>query len=143
MKKLFLFLAVAAFAVSCSSDDNGGGGSDSITFKANGTSKSMSNIQVEEESDGEGGAYLTVTGSIGGVTEIFTFESYTGELGADAAWAFGYLADGHEYYDNGDLNVVVETNNGSRIKGTFAGTMLDWESSETVTITDGKFDITY
>ncbi len=142
MKKLFLFLTVAAFAVSCSKDDNGGG-SDSITFKVNGTSKSMSNIQVDQEPDGEGGVYLTVTGSIGGATEIFAFESMNGEVGSGAAWGFAYMTDGHDYYDNGDLNVVVETNNGHHIKGTFTGSMMDWESSDEVTITDGKFDISY
>jgi len=141
MKKLFLFLAVAGFAVSCSKDDDNGG-SDTLKFKIDGVQKSMSNIVVNEEPNGDGTYWLTVTGSIGGTTEVFSFESDSGEVGANAAYAFTYVANSQAYYEDTMVS-VVETNNGSRIKGSFSGTMMNWSTGDEVSITEGQYDISY
>jgi hypothetical protein len=152
MKKLFLFVAASALAVSlnsCSGDDSSSSTGGSITAKINGTTKTFDNVVVNEESfpNEDGGTYteLTVTGTIGNsASELITFSLEKGDVGSEAVWSFNYTANGQTYYDNGQLNTVVQTNSASgKLKGNFSGTLQSGNSATTITIADGSFNFSY
>jgi hypothetical protein len=153
MKKILLFVAVSVLTLSsCSSDDDNGGGStvDSITMKIGGVSKTFDHVVVNEQDEGEGDVYLTVSATIGSsASEIVVFDLYKGDLGAEAINNFSYTTNGTLYtsgWGSTTFSTMVETNNGSKIKGNFTGTLEGMDSefnTVTVDMTNGDFNIAY
>jgi hypothetical protein len=152
MKKILLFVAVSVLTLSsCSSDDDKGGSTaDSITMKIGGVSKTFDHVVVNEQPDGEGDVYLTVSATVGSsASDIIVFDLYQGDLGAEAINNFSYTTNGTVYssgWGSTSFTTMVETNNGSKIKGNFTGTLEGMDSefnTVTVDMTNGGFNIAY
>jgi len=156
MKKIFLFIATATLAFSmnsCSSDDNSdsNGGNTTvggtITLKIDGVSKIFNNVIVNEITGTEDGAeytLLNVTATIGtSATEVITFTTEKGEVGADVVWDFHYTQGTTRYYSN-PMTIVIQTNNDTKkLKGSFNGTWTPSNGGTDLTVTEGSFDIQY
>lgn len=149
MKKIFLFLAAASLSLaSCSSDDGGSSnGGDSVTFKVNGVEKTFNTVQVEEVVWDEGTpdefSQIEVTASMNNSpTEFVTFSVEPDGVGADALYDFRYTAAGDQFYSYDSFVSIVQTNTGSKLRGTFSGT-LNSGGEATKTITEGEFNISY
>lgn len=149
MKKLFLFLAASTLALtSCSSDDSDGA-PQSFTVTVNGTAKTFNTIVVDEEVEGED-VYLTVTAlNPSNPNEFILFQTYEGDLGADAVYYFTYSSGGvtyNNYSGTSNFNIVLTQNSNNRMKGTFSGTLSGYNSNFeeiSVTTTNGAFDFGY
>ena len=152
MKKLFLFVAVAALTISlnsCSSSGSGGsspGGT--LTAKINGVAKTFNTVVVNENVQNAGTVdeytELTVTGAIGtSTTEIITFNLDKGDLGSNAIYYFTYTKDG-EFYQGTSMATNVTTNsNGKKLVGNFSGDVTNNSFTNTLTFTEGSFNIQY
>ncbi|NBL64904.1 hypothetical protein GV828_06790 [Flavobacterium sp. NST-5] len=153
MKKLFLFVSAIGIMTtlnSCSGDDdsnsnpgqNTGG---SISVKINGVSKTFNNVVVDKDTfveDGETITELGITGTIGNsATEVIMFGVEMGDVGADATFSFRYLNGTNQYFDNGELSSVVQTNSNNKLKGNFSGRLSG--SGNTVDLTEGSYDISH
>jgi len=154
MKKIILFVALATLGMSlnsCSSDDSGSstqGGT--ITVKIDGVSTTFDNVIVNAETFEDGGETYTsldVTATKGTSTsEIITFYTEKGEVGADKIWSFTYVKNGEQYNSNGELTTVIQTNgNDQKLTGSFSGTVsyYDGGNVQEVVLTDGSFNIKY
>lgn len=78
---------------------------------------------------------LDVTATIGGDTprEIY-FGVESGDTGKNAHYAFDYIVDGVEYYENGGFTTNVTVNNGSSIVMSFSGVLMGYENGSTTPI---------
>lgn len=148
MKKLILFAAVAAMFSSCSGDDSNGSVNEDapVVVTINGQRKSFTNVVAEKE-----GQRVYVTAMNGNNSEILTFETDLGYTGDESIYYVQYINDNEifdESYDNDGLTDNVEVNNEYRLKGTFSGSMMMYDENgenviETLTLTNGSFDIAY
>lgn len=116
-------------AFSCSSDNDkgSGGGADSVTFTFNGQPKPLTNVIVSEEGGGTE-VYLGVTANIGTSTDnIVSFNTYRGDVGADAIFGFAFTIDGQTYFPDGNLTNIVPTINSNTLKDRLAELCLTWK----------------
>lgn len=157
MKKLFLFTILSALTISlasCSGDDDSGtvnngdqtGGT--VSFKLNGVQKTFNSIQVTREPY-DGTTWLTVTASENGnPTEFVVFAGPEGQTGA-AQLQWSYTVNNATYSQagmNNDMyfiNTIIETNSNNKIKGSFTGSLTNYDFSSHLTFTDGTINITY
>ncbi|WP_395045604.1 hypothetical protein [Flavobacterium sp.] len=153
MKKLFLFITVSVLTLSissCSKDDATPSIGGTVTLKINGTAKTFNTVVVDEQvyEAGTVDEYteLTVTAAIGSsTTEIITFYVDQEDLGSGAINGFSY-SNGSTLYTSfsSTLNTNVTTNStGKKLAGNFSGTLTDFNTGNSVAITEGSFNIQY
>lgn len=156
MKKIFLFIATATLAFSmnsCSSDDNSdsNGGNTTvggtITAKIDGVQKTFNNVIVNTTNfteDGENYTFLDITATIGNsASEIITFSTIKGRVGADAIRDFNYTKNDNFFYSN-PMTTIMQTNSDSKkLKGIFSGTLTNTSGGSPIAVTEGSFDIQY
>jgi len=150
MKKIILFLAFLSLGIflSCSSDDGNSGESpapqNTFTTKINGVQKNFSNVQVvpvvyTDYTD------LDVTATIAGsppTTLEMSLEKDNAEAGS--VYWFQYSENGVFYQLTEAFSVIITQNSDNKLKGTFSGTLADPDDPmNTITVTDGVFDIKY
>lgn len=158
MKKI-LISALACLALaftSCSGDGDGGGSSTgSMSAKIDGQSWST-NLVVASVSDFDidgSGTALQLLGTKMDQTS-FTLSLPVNGLtvgshvfsGSDAEGSLSYINSAFEFYDSAEdqgsftLNITdIDVENG-RISGTFSGTLVSFDETQTITITEGKFN---
>ncbi|HEX9981067.1 MAG TPA: hypothetical protein VGB50_10945 [Flavobacterium sp.] len=147
MKKILLlpvFFLLGIFA-SCSSDEDSDPKS-VLTARINGTEYTFNTIHVDQvHYPAEGYTDLEVTASIdNNPIRTITFIVAENSLGTHVTWYFTYFLHQSPYQKVEEaFNIDVTENSGARLKGTFSGEVHDTESGETLTITDGTFNITY
>lgn len=156
MKKLFLLILTVSLSVatlSCSGDDNtdpvNNNPTELLTMKVNGVQKSFNIFNVEDDSNGTLN-WVSVQGSqSGNASEVVNFQiDGNGAVGATAFTSFDYNIGNKTYantYETGEFTMNVVTNSPSRLKGTFSGLLeyynIDTQQIESVTVTEGSFDI--
>lgn len=145
MKNLFLLLITAAAISlsSCSAEDNGfsasGPGEGSIIATFDATVKNFTNTFVTQQSSGNN-IVLSVTGTVTGSNpEIFSIELNKGQTGGNVISNFKYSKNGVGYPTT--FTTIVSINSDNHLKGTFSGTIAG--NNETITVTEGSFDIFY
>jgi|SRR6218665_1408792 len=146
MKKIFLFLVSAAFAVnisSCSSDkeDHNNHSQGTIFFKANGVQQNCYNVHVAKTIIHTGDLVETEL-DVHGYMVVDELHLHLKKDTLEDTASFLYEVNGMEY-TRGENFAVVFTSNGSnqKLQGTFSGDLIGPE--DTITITDGSFDIQY
>ncbi|NMH28673.1 hypothetical protein [Flavobacterium silvaticum] len=152
MKKLFLFLTVAGLSLtSCSSDDSGSGvGSSSVNLSVDGVAKTYTTVAVTQEDYPAEGSYpayteLQVAASNSNGTEVLSFYTDEGDLGADAIYNVSYTLNGTTYYgyNGGGFTITVSSNSGNHLVGSFNGNMISQNGETEISVTNGVFDIRY
>lgn len=152
MKKIILFLAFLSLGIflSCSSDDGNSGESpapqNTFTTKINGVQKNFSSIQVVPVYDPvEDYTDLEVTATIAGsppTTLEMSLEKDNAEAGS--VYYFAYTENDISYESTETFSVILTQNSDNKLKGTFSGTLADPDDPmNTITVTDGVFDIKY
>lgn len=140
------FLVVLSFVlvglISCSSDDS----KSDVNFiraKFDGVEQKFNIISVDKvDYPEEGYSDVEVTATMSSdATKILILKSEFGVTGADIIWGMYYTNDG-VYYENDSENSNVTENSLGRYKGTFSCT-LSSEGGDTMSITEGSFDIIY
>jgi|GEM_PF-5575363 hypothetical protein len=146
MKKIFLFAAAfATVLTSCSDDDSSsnGGSNAPLTVKINGTQKNFTNVEVDLT-----GQRVTVVAMSTSHSEILSFETDLGYTGEDHIFYVEYMKDNKIYYETETGTTSnVEVNTEHLLKGTFSSTLETFddngENPETLTLTNGKFNLPY
>jgi len=146
MKKIFLFAAAfAAVLTSCSDDDSSSNGSSNapLTVKINGAQKNFTNVEVDLT-----GQRVTVVAMSSNHSEILSFETDLGYTGDDQVFYVEYMKDNKTYYETETgTNSNVEVNTEHLLKGTFSSTLETFddngENAQTLTLTNGKFNLPY
>ncbi|MGQ2982628.1 hypothetical protein [Flavobacterium sp.] len=145
MKKIFFFAAAcAAMLTSCSDDDSSssGGSNAPLSVKVNGTLKKFSNVEVELE-----GQRVYVVAMSTNHSEILSFETDLGYTGDGYVFYVQYVKDNTIYWEGENTTSNVEVNTENRLKGTFGATVESYNDNgdvdETLTLTNGKFDLPY
>jgi hypothetical protein len=155
MKKIFLFTCFSAIALSfssCSDDDSSSGNNDggetggTVSFKVDGVQKTYNTVTINHESqtlDGQTWEWYEITASQnGGSSELISFEVEKGVTGADALYSLDYVSDNTGYEMSWvDFSTNVTTNTNHKLKGSFSGTVDDFETGTEKVITDGTFNI--
>lgn len=149
MKKIFMFLTLVSMIAftSCSDDDGGSSASGTITARVNGVDKTFNVTSVKQElsTEGEFSWYdvTIITKQSDDTSKTFELNLTKNEIG-EGAWGFSYYDDENYYYcdDIAITSNVTESNNAGA-KGSFSGIAIDEETSETIEITNGIFDVKY
>jgi hypothetical protein len=150
MKKIFMFLTLVSLIAftSCSDDDGGSSASGTITARVNGVDKTFNVTSVKQElsTEGEFSWYdvIIITKQSDDASKTFELNLTKNEIGDGAAWGFSYYDDENYYYcdDIAITSNATESNNAGA-KGSFSGIAIDEETSETIEITNGIFDVKY
>jgi hypothetical protein len=152
MKKIFLFftLFVFAFLLSCDSKDNDDSKSTNF-LKAiiNGTEVVFDTFAVEKTDypdDGYSDIQVTATKSSDPSKKIILEMEYLA-TGTEPCFEFQYV-DEDKYYiinprENISLVIDVTENATNKLKGTFSGSVAEYEGPGSVEISAGSFDIVY
>ena len=120
---------------SCSKSDSGSGGS--ISFKVDGTTKSYSNVAAVTF-----GGQTTVfgyNGSASAPTSSVSINMTANETGANAITSVSYDNGNLSYYNDDTLVSNATTNSATSAKGTFSGSLFEFDSGAELVITEGKF----
>lgn len=161
MKKILALslLALTTMFTSCSSDSDGGSSSlgsmsakiDGQSWSTNLTAASITDIDI----DG-GGKALQILGTKADQTAFtivipitnLSVGSHT-YSGFDAAGSLSYISPAFELYDSAEdqgsftVNITDVDLEAGKISGTFSGTLVDFDETTTISITEGKFtDVT-
>ena len=154
MKKIFLFftLFVFAFLSSCDSKDNDDSQSTNfLKATINGIEVIFDIIKVERKFYSEDGGYyeLEITASKSGdASKILNFTIEDQVTGTETCYFFQYT-DNEVYYSidpssiDTSLILDITENVSNKIKGTFSGTIPEYEGSGSVEVSGGSFDIVY
>lgn len=152
MKKTFLFftLFVFAFLLSCDSKDNDDSQSTNfLKATINGTEIVFDTFSVEKTDypdDGYSDIQVTATKSSDPTKKIILELEHLA-IGTEPCFEFQYI-DEDKYYiinprENTSLVIDVTENTTNKLKGTFSGTVAEYEGSGSVEISAGSFDIVY
>jgi len=149
MKKLILFLAMLSFSLfsSCSNNDDSNDTTptpdDVFTAKINGVQKNftVTNVAVIEY---EGYTDIEITAKMSG-DPTNTFElNLTRDSGEVFFVQYSEIGNYYQPSPLESFSVNIGENTANKLKGTFSGTMLETsDASNTVTVTNGAFDIYY
>lgn len=155
MKKLLLLIAVAATALSsgCGSDDNNSEPvitpTNFIRSTVNGVDVNYDVMATTKESytiDGVDYTDLIVTASKSNdPSKSITFSSAYLESGTESVFYFELNHDELEY-DTGNPHSFVITlseSTANNVKGTFAGTLSNFDNTNSAVVTNGTFDIKF
>ena len=152
MKKIFVFftLFVFAFLSSCDSKDNDDFQSTNfLKATINGTEIVFDTFNIEKTDypeDGYSDIQVTATKS-GDPSKKIILEMEHLATGTEPCFEFQYV-DEDIYYiinprENTSLVIDVTENTTNKLKGTFTGTIPEYEGTGSVIITGGSFDIVY
>lgn len=148
MKKILLFVSYCVLILSlnsCSSDSDSDKATGTISFKVNGVQKTFTGLHSHEHvyhlNETEYTSVNIRTDSDDTTFDWFQFSLIKGNL-QDSTY-FSYVMEGNMIYNTADDFTVHITSNGDdkKLIGTFSGDMT--RDGETLTITEGSFNVQY
>ena len=70
------------------------------------------------------------------------FIAEEGLMGAESIWRFNITVNGFTYVqDNSAFTTLVTESSGNKLKGTFSGVLTEPNNGQTITVTDGIFEV--
>jgi hypothetical protein len=143
MKKFLLavMLAGASLVSSCSDDDEPA--RSTMTATIGGEQYRFNTFVTTKETFPEGYTDVTISATIDGDPyRMISFVVEQGVVGGDASYYFAYFENETAYAKvPGSFSFQVDQSTENHVKGTFSGDVRDEDSGETISITNGAFNI--
>lgn len=147
MKRVLLLFLIAALSFSCSSDDGGSEVKNELRATIDGIDYVFTIFDTNKETYTEDG-YTWTDVEIDATlpndsTRHIRFVVEQGIVGPEASWYFGYFLNNVEYRKDGDFTTAVTESTDKFVKGNFAGTVVDDETGNSFSITNGSFSVNH
>lgn len=151
MKKQFaliLIVVLSSLHISCSSDDNKEKGN---FIKARFNNKDVRfNITATEQLGPfttDGYTYFDVKVSAvdkNDADKVLIMSSEKGVVGTNLIWRFDFY-DNNVFYtkENNSFTTIITENSNSKYIGSFSGTLINNDTSDIITVTNGIFEIKF
>lgn len=122
--------------------------SNNVTAKINGELIKFENLVITKQpyTNEETGFEWTDIKVLGYNTQnelnAIEFIAEEGLMGAESIWRFNITVNGFTYVqDNSAFTTLVTESSGNKLKGTFSGVLTEPNNGQTITVTDGIFEV--
>ncbi|HRN98428.1 MAG TPA: hypothetical protein PLA69_03810 [Flavobacterium sp.] len=147
MKKLLLFFLATTLLISCSDDEGNTQAPDYVRAKINGIEYNFTVFDLDKQTYTDNGYTYTdviIDAALSNdSTRHIRFVVEQGITGPDASWMFAYYVNNVPHMKDENFTFVVSESTEKFVKGTFAGRVVNVDTGDEFTVTDGTFSVNH